>query len=67
MPMGVITTAIAIMTTGIKIYYAELDGTTIDGRTIKVTEARQKEQRPARRDHGGGGYNNSNSYNENRY
>jgi RNA recognition motif-containing protein len=46
---------------------AALDGTTIDGRTIKVTEARQKEQRPARRDHTDGGYNNSNSYNENRY
>jgi RNA recognition motif-containing protein len=45
---------------------AGLDGTIIDGRTIKVTEARQKEQRPAR-DHAGGGYNNSNSYNENRY
>ena len=44
---------------------AALDGTTIDGRTIKVTEARQKEQRP--RDHTDGGYNNSNSYNENRY
>ena len=29
---------------------AALDGTTIDGRTIKVTEARQKEQRPARQD-----------------
>jgi len=46
---------------------AALDGTTIDGRTIKVTEARQKEQRPAPRDRTDGGYNNSNSYNENRY
>ena len=46
---------------------AALDGTTIDGRTIKVTEARPKEQRPARRDNAGGGYNNRNSYNENRY
>jgi RNA recognition motif-containing protein len=46
---------------------AGLDGTTIDGRTIKVTEARQKEQKPAGRDRADGGYNNSNSYNENRY
>jgi RNA recognition motif-containing protein len=46
---------------------AGLDGTTIDGRVIKVTEARQKEQRPSGRDHAGDGYNNSNSYNENRY
>ena len=46
---------------------AALDGTTVDGRTIKVTEARPKEQRPARRDNTGGGYNNGNSYNENRY
>jgi RNA recognition motif-containing protein len=44
-----------------------LDGTTKDGRTIKVTEARQKEERPAYRDNGDGGYNNSNSYNKNRY
>jgi RNA recognition motif-containing protein len=27
---------------------AELDGSTADGRTIKVTEARPKEERPAR-------------------
>ena len=46
---------------------AGLDGTTKDGRTIKVTEARQKEERPAYRDNGDGGYNNSNSYNKNRY
>jgi RNA recognition motif-containing protein len=46
---------------------AGLDGTMIDGRTIKVTEARQKEQGPARGDQAGDGYNNSNSYNENRY
>ena len=44
-----------------------LDGTTKDGRTIKVTEARQKEERPAHRDNSDGGYNNSNSYNDNRY
>jgi RNA recognition motif-containing protein len=46
---------------------AALDGTTKDGRTIKVTEARQKEERPAYRDNSDGGYNNSSSYNKNRY
>ena len=46
---------------------AGLDGTTQDGRTIKVTEARQKEERTAYRDDGDGGFNNSNSYNKNRY
>ncbi len=51
---------------------AGLDGTEVDGRTIKVTEARQKEDKPAYRNNGGGGnrdgnYNNSNSYNKNRY
>lgn len=46
---------------------AGLDGTTKDGRTIKVTEARQKEERPAYRGGGDGNYNNSNSYNKNRY
>ncbi|HEV8286671.1 MAG TPA: RNA-binding protein [Chitinophagaceae bacterium] len=46
---------------------AGLDGTTKDGRTIKVTEARQKADRPAYRDNDDGGYNNSNSYNKNRY
>jgi len=46
---------------------AGLDGTTQDGRTIKVTEARQKEQKPAYVDNSDGGYNNSNSYNKNRY
>ncbi len=45
---------------------AELDGTTIDNRAIKVNEARPKEERPAR-SNSGGGYNNSNSYNKNRY
>ena len=44
---------------------AALDGTTKDGRTIKVTEARQKEERP--RNNADGGYNNSRSYNKNRY
>ncbi len=44
-----------------------LDGASKDGRTIKVTEAREKEERPARHDKSDGGYNNSNSYNKNRY
>jgi RNA recognition motif-containing protein len=38
-----------------------LDGSTQDGRTIKVTEARQKEERPAR------DFNNGSSFNKNRY
>jgi RNA recognition motif-containing protein len=47
---------------------AELDGATVDGRTIKVMEAKPKEDRPAR----SGGFNpfRSNSgggYNKNRY
>jgi RNA recognition motif-containing protein len=46
---------------------AALDGTTKDGRTIKVTEARQKEERPANRNNSDSGYNNSRSYNKNRY
>jgi len=46
---------------------AALDGTTQDGRAIKVTEARQKEERPAQRNSGDNGYNNSRSYNKNRY
>lgn len=42
---------------------SELDQTTIQGRAVKVTEARPKEDRPARpaspfrSDNGGGGYN----------
>jgi RNA recognition motif-containing protein len=43
---------------------AELDGATVEGRAIKVVEAKPKEDRPAR---SGGGYNNGNSYNKNRY
>ena len=39
----------------------ELDGATVEGRTIKVMEAKPKEDRPARnnnfRGNGGGGYN----------
>ena len=48
---------------------AELDGGEVDGRAIKVTEARPREDKPR----GGGGYgggrnfNNGNSYNKNRY
>ena len=44
----------------------ELNEATVEGRTIKVMEAKPKEDRPAR-SNGGGGYNNSNSYNKNRY
>ena len=41
---------------------AELDGGTVDGRTIKVVEAKPKEDRPQRsgggfRGNGGGGFN----------
>jgi RNA recognition motif-containing protein len=55
---------------------AELNGATVEGRNIRVNEARPKEDRPARSGGGGGGYrgggnggnfNNSNSYNKNRY
>jgi len=45
---------------------AELDGTTVENRTIKVNEARPKEARPARNDNGRN-FNNANSYNNNRY
>jgi RNA recognition motif-containing protein len=40
---------------------AELNDASIDGRTIKVMEAKPKEDRPAR------SFNNENSYNKNRY
>ena len=55
---------------------AELNDASVDGRTIKVMEAKPKEDRPARTGgggggfrggNGGGGYNNGNSYNKNRY
>src|ERR1700722_3492962 len=51
---------------------AELDGATVENRTIKVNEARPKEERPARTGNGrnadnGRNYNNSNSYNKNGY
>lgn len=50
----------------------ELDGATVEGRTIKVMEAKPKEDRPRssnpfRSNNGDGGYNNSRSYNKNRY
>lgn len=48
----------------------ELDGGDVEGRTIKVMEAKPKEDKP--RGGGGfrgngGGFNNGNSYNKNRY
>ena len=51
---------------------AELNDATVDGRAIKVVEARPKEDRPARsnnpfRSGNGGGYNSGNSYNKNRF
>ena len=52
----------------------ELNGATVEGRTVSVTEARPKGERsssprgnsPFKSDNNGG-YNNSNSYNKNRY
>jgi RNA recognition motif-containing protein len=55
---------------------AELDGATVEGRTIKVSEAKPKENKPRTyskspfRDNGNGGgdnFNNANSYNKNQY
>jgi RNA recognition motif-containing protein len=53
---------------------AELNNATVDGRAIKVTEARPKEDRPARSNNpfrsgngGGGGYGSGNNYNKNRF
>lgn len=47
---------------------AGLDGTTVDGRTIKVSEAKKKEDRPAySNNRSSDNFNNSNSYNKNRY
>ena len=44
---------------------AELDQASVEGRTIRVMEAKPKEEK---KDRGfGGGFNNSNSYNKNRY
>ncbi len=48
---------------------SELDGATVEGRTIKVMEAKPKEDRPARSN--GGGFRGNNGggggYNKNRY
>jgi len=54
---------------------AELDQATVEGRAIRVMEAKPKEEKPARAgggggfrgNGGGGGYNNGGSYNKNRY
>jgi RNA recognition motif-containing protein len=53
---------------------AELDGASVENRTIKVQEAKPREDRPARSNNGGfrsgnggGNFNNANSYNKNRY
>jgi RNA recognition motif-containing protein len=46
---------------------AELDGASIDNRTIKVMEAKPKEDRPARSGGFGGGGNRGGGYNKNRY
>ncbi|MBN8854235.1 MAG: RNA-binding protein [Sphingobacteriales bacterium 50-39] len=47
---------------------AELDGATIENRTIKVNEARPREDRAGRNDYGNSrNFNNANSYNKNRY
>jgi RNA recognition motif-containing protein len=45
---------------------AELDGTTVENRTINVSVAKPKGDRPSR-GNSGGGFNNGKSYNENRY
>ena len=54
----------------------ELNDASVDGRTIKVMEAKPKEDKPrggggggfrGNSGGGGGGYNNGNSYNKNRY
>ncbi|ANE53056.1 RNA recognition motif domain-containing protein [Flavisolibacter tropicus] len=45
---------------------AELDGATVEGRTIKVMEAKPKEDRPARAFNPFGN-NNGGGYNKNRY
>ena len=44
---------------------AELNDTQVDGRTMRVAEARPKEDRPARNN--SGGYNNDNRYNKNKF
>jgi len=51
---------------------AELNGAEYDGRTLSVSEARAKEERPRREfqrggNRGGGGYGGGGGYNRNRY
>ena len=50
---------------------AELDGAEYEGRTLSVSEARAKEERPRREFHGGnrggGGHGGGGGYNRNRY
>jgi RNA recognition motif-containing protein len=48
---------------------AELDGTDVEGRAIKVMEAKPKENKSfgGSSRNSGGDYNNGNSYNKNRY
>lgn len=43
---------------------SELDGATVDGRNIKVMEAKPKEDRPSRSD---GGFGGNRGFNKNRY
>lgn len=45
---------------------AELNDSSVDGRSIKVMEAKPREDKP-RNNYGGGNFNNSSSYNKNRY
>ncbi|MGZ8544520.1 MAG: RNA recognition motif domain-containing protein, partial [Flavisolibacter sp.] len=45
---------------------AELDNGTVEGRTIRVMEAKPKEDKPARSG-GGGGYSGGGGYNKSRY
>ena len=57
--------------TASKTAIAELNETSVEGRTIKVMEAKPKEDRPRSNNpftsSKGGNFNNANSYNKNRY
>ena len=46
---------------------AELDGADVEGRVIKVMEAKPKENKPSGFRNNDGNFNNGNSYNKNRY
>jgi RNA recognition motif-containing protein len=49
---------------------AELDQATVEGRNIRVMEAKPKEEKPARsnfRSNSGGGFSGGGGYNKNRY